>query len=89
MSCDNIRVFHNDDKAYEEWVGRNGGYVLTISPGKPGYMLHDSECIHLSSDDRAVHLTKKPRRWARFRRDLIAWTEDEVGERPKLCRTCM
>jgi hypothetical protein len=89
LSLDEIRIFHNDDDGYEDWVTRHGGYVLTVSPGKPGYMLHDSECMHLARDSTDMHLTRKPRTWARYRRDLVEWTEAEVGERPKLCRSCM
>jgi hypothetical protein len=85
-----IRTFHRQDREYEDWVEKYGGYVLTQSPTPPGYMLHDSECLHLGRDgDLSLHLTEKPRRWAKSRHALIGWTEREVGERPALCRTCM
>lgn len=89
MPAGEMKVFHNDDDVYEQWVYRNGGYVLTISPGGSGYMLHDSECLHLQKDNTGMQLTKKPRRWAKYRRDLVEWVEQEVGQKPKLCRTCM
>ena len=84
-----MKVFHNDDDAYEQWVGRMGGYVLTVSSGSPSYMLHDSDCIHLQTGGMDIGLTKKPRRWAQYRRDLVEWVEQETTQKPKLCRTCM
>jgi hypothetical protein len=89
MGTDEMAVFHNDDDGYEAWVGRYGGYVLTISTGRSGYMLHHSECSHLTKDGPDIQLTKKPRRWARQRRDLFEWVVRETGEHPKLCQNCM
>ena len=48
MAIDDVLEFRDDDEAHESWVGRNGGYVLTVSPGEPGFMLHDWECSHLA-----------------------------------------
>jgi len=89
MSIEDIRVFHGDDKAYQDWVDRNGGYVLTVRDAG-GYMLHDSECGHLGRDgDLSLQLTKKQRRWAKSRHDLAAWVRQENGTDPLLCRSCM
>lgn len=87
MDGEEIRVFHNNDQAYEEWVALQGGYVLTVRP-QGEYMLHDSTCLHLGQFRIARTLTRKPRRWARQQRTLAAWTEQETGAKPLLCRTC-
>jgi len=81
-------VFHNDDDAYESWVGRHGGYVLTERSRNGEFMLHDSDCSHLAKDND-IKLTAKPRRWARYRADLETWVVAETGDKPLLCRTCM
>jgi hypothetical protein len=83
-----IKIFHHDDDAYESWVGKNGGYVLTLRSGG-AYMLHDSDCMHLGRDTPTLQLTNKPRRWARSRRTLADWAVTETGEKPLLCQTCM
>ncbi len=87
MDSEEIRIFHHDDQAYEEWVAQHGGYVLTKRSGGE-YMLHDSECTHLGKDKAALRLTRKPRRWAARRGTLVAWTEQETGLKPQPCGTC-
>jgi hypothetical protein len=87
MDGEEIRVFHYDDQAYEQCVARHGGYVLTVQP-RGEYMLHDSTCLHLGQFRIARTLTRKPRRWASQQRTLVAWTEQETGAKPLLCRTC-
>jgi hypothetical protein len=83
-----IRVFHNDDAAYERFVEQFGGYVLTERQSG-GYMLHEAECGHLGRDgDVTLSLTKRPRRWARNKRLLIDWAAEQ-GDRPQLCQSCM
>ena len=88
MGGEEIRLFHNDDQDYEEWVARHEGYVLT-APRRGEYMLHDSKCSHLAKDKVALRLTRKPRRWARHQGALVAWTEQATGTKPLLCQTCM
>lgn len=85
-----IRTFgKGEDAAYEEWVGRHGGYVLIERSGKSGeYMLHDSECPHLGLVPGTFSLTRRPRRWARTRGALVDWAEQN-GAKPQLCQTCM
>jgi hypothetical protein len=87
MDSEEIRVFHNDDHAYDEWVTQHEGYVLT-APRSGEYMLHDSKCPHLGRDRVARRLTHKPRRWARQPGILIAWTEQATGAKPLVCQTC-
>jgi hypothetical protein len=87
MDGEEIRLFHNDDQAYEEWVAEHDGYVLT-APRRGEYMLHDSKCSHLGKDKVALRLTRKPRRWARQQGTLVAWTEQAIGTKPLLCQTC-
>jgi hypothetical protein len=87
MDSKGIRVFHNDDQAYDEWVAQHEGYILTAP--RPGeYMLHDSKCPHLGRDRVARRLTRKPRRWASQQGTLVAWTEQAIGSKPLLCQTC-
>ena len=87
MVSGDVITFHNDDDGYEQWVFRNDGYVLIQRTGR-SFMLHDSECSHLGKDND-INLTAKPRRWAKTRRVLVAWTEAEVGEQPLKCSNCM
>jgi hypothetical protein len=89
MDDEEIKVFADDDHAYEEWVGRQGGYVLTERNRRGEYMLHDSGCSHLGKGNEDLNLTRKPRQWAKQRRILVAWTERETGTKPLSCRTCM
>ena len=86
---EDIKVFHDDDAGYEDWVAQHGGYVLTESPRAPSYMLHDSDCRSLTRDPPSIRLTEKPRRWAARRQTLTEWTEHETGNRPLLCSWCM
>lgn len=89
MNSAEIRCFHNDDHAYEVWVGQHVGYVLTRRNRRGEYMLHKSECTHLRTDNVDLKLTRKPRRWARQQGSLVAWAEQAVGARPLLCQSCM
>jgi hypothetical protein len=89
MEIHEMRIFENDDDGYESWVGRHGGYVLTKTASRPGFMLHESECAHLAKDNPGMRLTAKPRRWSGSRGVLADWTAQKTGERPLLCQTCM
>jgi hypothetical protein len=84
-----IKVFHNDDQGYEDWVARHGGYVLTERARKGEYMLHDAECAHLGRDTTELRLTIKPRRWAKRSSILVAWTTQSTGAKPLFCQSCM
>ena len=86
MSDDRIRLFENDDVAYQEWVDSNWGYML-IQRGPGEYMLHMSECSHLGGFGE-VQLTAKPRRWAPLKYDLIDWCRGATGAEPLECTTC-
>ena len=87
MRGEEVRLFHNDDEAYEDWVVQHEGYVLT-APRQGEYMLHDSKCSHLGRDDVALRLTRKPRRWAAQTGTLVAWTEQATGAKPLFCQSC-
>jgi hypothetical protein len=82
-----IEVFENDDARYKEWVATNWGYVL-IQRAPAEYMLHESDCGHLSAI-AGDNLTRKPRRWAPIKYELIDWCEAETGGAPLLCSDCM
>jgi len=89
MNSEQVRVFSNDDQAYKDWVARHEGYVLTQRGRRGEYMLHKSECTHLRTENLALKLTRKPRRWAGQERLLVAWTEQATGGGPLLCQSCM
>lgn len=82
-----IRTFHDDDEAYEEWVRSNSGYVLTERP-RGEHMLHHSECTHLTGDG-TIRLTRRPRRCAKSRQALVAWAVEVTGRPPLRCQSCM
>ena len=44
MDGEEIRLFHNDDEGYEEWVPQHEGYILT-APRRGEYMPHDSKVL--------------------------------------------
>ena len=87
MDGEKVKLFLNEDEAYEEWVAQHEGFVLT-APRRGEYMLHDSKCSHLGRDNPALRLTRKPRRWARQKEILVAWTEQAIGSKPLLCQSC-
>ncbi|HZO50866.1 MAG TPA: hypothetical protein VFB26_12030 [Gaiellaceae bacterium] len=87
MGIEDIATFHDDDDGYEAWVRHTRGYVLTERLGGT-YMLHDSECTHLTGNGK-IRLTRRPRRCARNRQDLVTWTLEATGQRPLLCQSCM
>ena len=87
MSDAEIRLFHEDDQAYKEWVAGHGGFILT-TPRKGEYMLHAASCTHLRSKDPRRRLTRKPRRWSQHQRPLVTWAELETGVGPPLCSSC-
>ncbi len=79
-----------DDTAYEAWVQKHGGYVLTErSPKEEGYMLHTADCTHLGLTTGRWSLTGRPRRCSTMRRPLVDWAERESGTKPVLCQSCM
>jgi hypothetical protein len=84
---DEIKLFHHDDRGYDEWITQHEGYVLTASD-RGEYMLHTSDCFHLGRDKRARILTRKPRRWAKQEAPLIAWSEQKTGTAPLQCQSC-
>lgn len=88
MGSEEIRVFHDDDEGYKEWMAQWRGFVLT-RPRKGEHMLHIADCIHLRTANSALRLTRKPRRWSSCQEPLVAWAEQETGARPMLCRSCM
>ena len=63
MGSSEIKIFHNDDPGYDQWVAQHGGYVLT-APRRAEYMLCEPKCPHLGRDQVAWRLTRKPRRQA-------------------------
>jgi hypothetical protein len=90
MDGEDIKVFHNDDQAYEDWVARHGGSVLTARARKSEYMLRDAECGHLGRDnDSELRLTFKPRRWAKRSSSVVAWTMEATSAKPLFCQSCM
>ena len=76
-----------DDPAYEEWVRRNVGYVLVERDD--GFMLHQPSCGHLDLTPGEFTLTTKPRRCSRTRQALIDFAQEQSGEGPALCQSCM
>jgi hypothetical protein len=76
-----------EDDDYNEWARRNVGYVLVERP--EGYMLHLSRCGHLDLTPGSFTLTSKPRRCARTRQALVEFAEQQTGESPALCQSCM
>jgi hypothetical protein len=82
-----IRLFHNDDQAYDDWMAQHEGYVLT-NPRRGEYWLHDSECAALGNFRDRRSMTRKPRRWANQRRTLMEWTERETGAGAHICTRC-
>ena len=88
MDDEGTKVFHNDDRAYEQWVAQHGGFVLT-APRKGEYMLHEAACTHLGTRDPRRRLTRKPRRWGERQETLVAWTEQAIGAKLILCQSCI
>ena len=82
-----IEAFNTgDEAAYERWVRRNDGYVLTERPEDAArFMLHEAGCSHLDLSN--VQLSG-PRRCARLSRPLREWANAETGMEPLRCRTC-
>ncbi len=79
-----------DDDAYEDWVRRYGGYVLTARGGPAAeYMLHNANCGHLELAAGRWALTARPRRCAESRQPLVEWAKQETAAPPLLCQSCM
>ena len=87
---DAIKLFHNQEADYVDWVAQHGGYILTKYTRGDGFSLHAADCYHLgpyATDDPKA--TKKPRRWSASAQPLRDWTRDETGEDPHDCAACM
>jgi hypothetical protein len=93
MAVSDVQFFHNRDEAYEAWRASPGGYVLT-PPGSrrrsetKAYMLHESQCGHLSNLKGDLSVTRRPKRCG-SRPDLIEWAQIETGSPPIFCPDCM
>jgi hypothetical protein len=88
-ALDDIKLFHNQDAEYEDWVAQHGGYVLTDYSRGPGFSLHTADCYHLGPYMDESKTTKKPRRWAASAHPLREWAQQQTGERPTDCPACM
>jgi len=76
-----IREFaRGDDSAYEDWVGRHGGYVL--AQRKDGFMLHEASCGHLDLIPGKFSLTARARRWSTNQKPLVESDREAHGEHP-------
>ena len=91
MTEDEIKLFHNQDDEYNQWVGSHGGYVLTPKTRGGGFSLHAADCYHLGPYRKpGAMTTRKPRRWAASAHSLRKWVREEGGgEEPWECLACM
>jgi len=92
MAISDIKRFHNQDDDYEAWRASSGDHVMNLSTRRraspPGYMLHVSDCGHLSNSKGDLRVTRHPK-WCGTRHDLTEWAIRETGEPPLLCPNCM
>jgi len=78
-----------EEDAYERWVRRRGGYVLTErEEDAASFMLHDAECSHLGISDDESFRFSGPRRCSELSRPLREWAEGETGMDPLKCQSC-
>lgn len=83
-----IKAFHDNDEAYEQWTAQHGGFVLT-TPRMGQHMLHVAQCSHLGKETPDLSLTRRPRWWCQRQEPLVAWTEAATGTAPLRCQSCM
>ena len=73
-----------DSLGWDE-IRRRLGPAGVTGPSRPARFTDDTQMTLFWV---ARILTRKPRRWARQQRTLVARAEQETGAKPLLCRTC-
>ncbi len=76
-----ITLFHDKEKAYEDWCKKNlNGYVFNNAGGRTGNVLHSVGCRHLTVPSRIGTYTTRYPKFCSSDQDLLSEKADEISQ---------